>query len=100
MRLNVSNMRLSMSLVYGMLTLVKNGGICKMNCSTSSTQMSKHQTRGLLSSYVTTIVMSYVVISYIEISVLVTHTKSLTCLFLSVLIPSIAFKCIEGLNNK
>lgn len=84
MRLNVSNTRLSMALVYGMLKLVKTGGICKMKSFTSSTQMGKHQTRGLSSSYVTTIVMSYVVISYIEISVLVTHTKRLTCLFLSV----------------
>lgn len=84
MRLNVSNTRLSMALAYGMLMLVKTGGICKMKCSTSSTQMSKHQTRGLSSSYVATIVMSYVVISYIEISVLVTHTKSLTCLLVHV----------------
>lgn len=43
--------------------------------------------------------MSYVVISYVEFSVLVTHTNRLTCLF-SGFHASMTFKCIEGLNNK
>lgn len=43
--------------------------------------------------------MAYVVISYVEFSVLVTHTNRLTCRS-SGFHACMTFKCIEGLNNK